>query len=380
MKQITLVCNTGWYLYNFRFSFLKSLLRKKYSVTLIFPFDKYTDSLRDIGCKVINWKLNRNSINPLKEIYSIIDLIIILNKVKPDISHAFTIKACLYGTIAGRLIGIKNNVNSITGLGHVFLSHKLRTFFLRKFLINVYKLVLNHKNSYLIFQNNQDKELFLKLGIVIENKSILIRGSGVDTKYFKSQKKEVTVNIKNQLKILFPSRIIRQKGIFELTSACKKLYDEKVNLKLIIPSDPEFVNRSALSSKELRGLKEAKWISFIGHVDDIKQIYDDVDLVILPSWREGLAMSLLEASSMECAIITTNVAGCNDIVEHGKSGLLVPLKDSLSILLAVKMFINNPSLKKKFGKAARKNTKLYFNDEIINTQTEKLYISLVGRE
>ena len=380
MKQITLVCNTGWYLYNFRFSFLKSLLRKKYSVTLIFPFDKYTDSLRDIGCKVINWKLNRNSINPLKEIYSIIDLIIILNKVKPDISHAFTIKACLYGTIAGRLIGIKNNVNSITGLGHVFLSHKLRTFFLRKFLINVYKLVLNHKNSYLIFQNNQDKELFLKLGIVIENKSILIRGSGVDTKYFKSQKKEVTVNIKNQLKILFPSRIIRQKGIFELTSACKKLYDEKVNLKLIIPSDPEFVNRSALSSKELRGLKEAKWISFIGHVDDIKQIYDDVDLVILPSWREGLAMSLLEASSMECAIITTNVPGCNDIVEHGKSGLLVPLKDSLSILLAVKMFINNPSLKKKFGKAARKNTKLYFNDEIINTQTEKLYISLVGRE
>ena len=182
--------------------------------------------------------------------------------------------------------------------------------------------------------------------------------------------------LQNEIKILFPSRIIRQKGIFELTSACKKLYEEKINFKLLIPSDPDFVNRSALSSKDIRELKESKWITFLGHVKDIKTIYDDVDIVILPSWREGLAMSLLEASAMECAIITTDVPGCNDIVDHGKSGLLVPLKDSLSILLALKMFINNPSLKKKFGKAARKKTKLYFNDEIINSQTEDLYCLL----
>ena len=112
----------------------------------------------------------------------------------------------------------------------------------------------------------------------------------------------------------------------------------------------------------------------------MKSIYQESDIVILPSWREGLSMSLLEASAMECTIITTNVPGCNDIVEHGKSGLLVPLKDSLSIFLALKMFINNPNLKKKFGKAARKKTKLYFNDEIINSQTEELYLLLEGNK
>ena len=112
MKKIIIVSNTGWYLYNFRFKLIKEL-SKKYAVTLVFPFDCYSNPLKKTGCQIMNWKLQRNSINPLTELLSILNLLSIYSKINPDISHHFTIKACLYGTIAGTLIGLFLIANSI---------------------------------------------------------------------------------------------------------------------------------------------------------------------------------------------------------------------------------------------------------------------------
>ena len=105
----------------------------------------------------------------------------------------------------------------------------------------------------------------------------------------------------------------------------------------------------------------------------MKELYEKVDIVVLPSWREGLSMALLEASSMECSIITSNVPGCNDIVEHGESGLIVPTCDPVSIKLAILFLINNPEISEKFGKNARLSTIKKFNSEIVISQTMSLY-------
>ena len=372
MKKIVIVSNTGWYLYNFRFKLIKEL-SKKYAVTLVFPFDCYSNPLKKTGCEIINWKLNRNSINPLLEIFSIFDLINIYLKIKPEIAHHFTIKACLYGTIAGRIVGLKKIFNAITGLGHVFLAKNTNAFIYKIVMVFIYRKVFNHKSSNLIFQNLEDRKFFQSLKIITKNKSFLIRGSGVDVNYYKREKEIKKIDLKKTIKIFFPSRIMKEKGIIELLEACQSLIDENVDLHLYIPSDLSFHNRSFLSKKEINKLKNKSWIKLLGQLSDLKPTYENSNIVILPSWREGLSMALLEASAMECSIITTNVPGCNDVVKHGESGLIVPPHDPVSIKLAILFLINNPVISEKFGKNARLSTMKKFNSEIVISQTMSLY-------
>ncbi len=375
MKKIIIVSNTGWYLYNFRFKLIKSL-SKKYYVILVFPFDNYSNHLKEIGCEIINWKLKRNSINPFAELLSIFDLAITYWKVKPEIAHHFTIKPCLYGTIAGRIIGLKKIFNAITGLGHVFLAQNINAFIYKIVMVSIYRKVFNHSSSYLIFQNIEDKKFFQNLKIITKDKSFLIKGSGVDVNYYKREKEIRKIDLKETIKIFFPSRIIKEKGVIELVEACQTLVDENIDLNLYIPSDLSFHNRSILTKREIEKLRNKSWIKLLGQLSDLKPYYENSHIIILPSWREGLSMSLLEASSMECSIITTNVPGCIDIVKHGESGLLVPPCDPISIRLAILFLINNPEISKKFGKNARLSTIKNFNSEIVISQTMSLYKNL----
>ena len=340
---------------------------------MVFPLDGYSNLLKETGCEIINWKLNRNSINPFLEIFSIVDLINIYIKIKPEMAHHFTIKSCLYGTIAGRIVGLKTIFNAITGLGHVFLAKNTNAFIYKLVMVNIYRKVFNHKSSNLIFQNLEDRDFFQGLKIITKNKSFLIRGSGVDVNYYKRKKEIKKIDLQKTIKIFFPSRIIKEKGVIELLEACQSLIDDNVDLNLYIPSDLSFHNRSFLSKREIDKLKNKSWIKLLGQLSDLKPLYEDSDIVILPSWREGLSMALLEASSMECSIITTNVPGCNDIVNHGESGLIVPPYDSVSIKLAILFLINNPEISVKFGKNARLSTIKKFNSDKVISQTMSLY-------
>ena len=375
MKKIIIVSNTGWYLYNFRLELILEL-NKKYEVTLIFPFDEYSNLLKKTGCQIINWKLKRNSINPLTELLSILNLLNIYSKINPDISHHFTIKACLYGTIAGTLIGVKRVLNSITGLGHVFLAKNTNALIYKTIMVPLYKIIFNHKNSFLIFQNEEDKKFFQNLKIITKDKSFLIRGSGINVNHYKRKNDIKKIDPNKTINIFFPSRIIKEKGIIELIEACQSLIDDKIDLNLYIPSDLSFYNRSFLRKGEIQKLREKSWIKLLGQLPDLKDLYENSHIVILPSWREGLSMSLLEASAMECTIITTNVPGCNDIVEHGKSGFLVPLNNPISIRLAILFLINNPNISQKFGKNARLSTTQKFKSEIVLAKTMRLYEEL----
>ena len=240
-------------------------------------------------------------------------------------------------------------------------------------MVPLYKIVFNYKNSVLVFQNEQDKKFFQNLKIITKDKSFLIKGSGVNVNYYKRQNNIKIIDPKKTIKIFFPSRIIKEKGIIELIDACQSLIDDNIDLNLYIPSELSFHNRSLLKKEEAQNLRNKSWIKLLGQLPDLKHLYEESHIVVLPSWREGLSMSLLEASSMECSIITTDVPGCNDIVEHGKSGLLVPLNNPISIKLAILFLINNPYIAQKFGENARLSTTKNFNSEIVLSQTMSLY-------
>ena len=375
-KKVFLVANSCWYLYNFRLPLLDKLRNEGYLVELVATQDDYTELLEAKHFIVHKWKLSRSSVNPFKEVYSIINLIKIYNKHKPILVHHFTIKACLYGTIAARFSGITRIINAITGLGHVFISTGKRNRFLSLVLRPFYRIVFTNWNSIVVFQNADDQEKLIKMGIVGTQSSRLIRGSGVDTEYFKPDSNKVNEN--NNFKLLFPSRLIKQKGIEETLKACRSLWNEGYHFQLFLAGDLDVGNRSTLLKSDLDDLQNERLINLLGHVNDMRSIYNEVDAVILPSWREGLSRALLESASMKLAIITTDVPGCRDIVEHGRTGLLVPLKDTNSLKLAIKLLYHNPRLVKSFGVKAREKVINEFQVSLVNQNTIKQYSQLLN--
>ncbi len=375
---VLLVANTSWYLYNFRLPLLESLRDNGYEVAIVAPHDFYTSVLEKEGFKVHSWLLARSSINPFLELKALVDLIRIYRREQPVLVHHFTIKACLYGTIAAKLTGVYRVINAITGLGHVFLGSRKRNRLLRRVLRPLYKAVFMARRSTVVFQNADDQESLIKLGITDGSKSRLIRGSGVDISYF-SPIRDASGNFKIPFKLLFPSRLIREKGFDELLKACRKLWDEQKVIELLIAGELDDGNRSSLSENELLRLRNDPRIRFLGHVKDMRKLYAEVDLVVLPSWREGLSRSLIEAAAMEKPIVTTDVPGCRDVIDHGQSGLLVPVRDANALCLAISLLMQNPDLARRFGKAAREKVLSEFQVSLVNKNTLEQYNLILNR-
>ncbi len=372
-KKILLIANSYWYIYNFRRSLIKLLVKKGYEIKIVCPTNETKiNFLSKNKIPILNWNLHRRSINPIRELGSIIQLISIYKTEKPDLVHHFTIKACIYGTIAAKFSKTYLVINAITGLGHMFLGaerkHKLMRFIIKP----IYKYIFTAKRSKVIFQNVDDQEKLLNMGFIKKTNTKIIRGSGVDINFFKPISDNPDI-FDDPIKILFPSRLIKEKGIIETIEACKILLEEGIRLKLIIAGEIDYGNRSCLSKDELQKIKDNKMITIKGFVSNMRSLYADSNIVLLPSWREGLSKTLIEASAMEKPIITTNVPGCRDVIEHGFNGLLVPPKDIEALYLAIKFMINNSNLARKFGKRCRDRVKNNFATKKINNETLRVY-------
>ena len=376
-KKIVFIANTCWYIYNFRNKLLKDIIKSNYEVFIIAPEDRYSQKLKEFGCKVFDWHLNRSSINPILEIYSILNLIVHLKKNNPDLVHNFTLKSCLYGTIAAKFSGVKNIVNSVTGLGHLFINNSILMRLIRLFLKPIYRFVFNSKGTKIIFQNIDDQRYFLKLGVLKDIKnSFVIKGSGVDSQFFKPFD-STNSRFKKPFKILFPSRLILEKGIKEVLEAHNSLLKKGENIQLLIAGEIDKGNRSAINREYKKYMLSQKNIKILGHKEDLRKVYSESDIVLLPSWREGLSRSLLEAASMSKPIITTNTPGCKDIIDHGLNGLLVPIKDPKAIELAIIFLKRNNKIAKKFGQKVRLKVVEKFDVKLINKQTFDVYKKLL---
>ena len=375
-NNLVFIANSSWYFYNFRKDLLLRLKKEGFKIYLICPKDRYYKYLQKEGFNTISWKLNRGSINIISEIFSIIDLIKKLKKIKPLLINNFTIKGSIYGSIAAFISNNSIVINSITGLGHLFLSKTISIKIIRILLIPILKIIFYVSSSKFIFQNEDDLELFINLKITSRENSSLIKGSGINTSYFKPSK----VEKKEKNIILFPSRIIREKGFYELEMACNSLWFKGYKFLLYIVGDMDLGNRSSLSQKELIRLKNNRNIKLTGHVKNIKSFYQVADIVILPSWREGLSRTLLEASAMKKAIITTDVPGCRDVVKHYYNGLLVKVKDYQAIEESIIFLLKNREIAREFGEAGRKKVIKEFEVNKINNETLLLYQELISRK
>ena len=374
--RVLLVANTSWYLYNFRLPLLRDLRAAGYAVAAVAPHDSYTALLEAEGVTVHPWMLARRSINPLLELKAIVELLRVYRREQPALVHHFTIKACLYGTLAAKGARVYRVVNAVTGLGHVFLGRRKRTRLLRRALKPLYRAVFSARRATVVFQNADDQERLIQLGITDGDRARLIRGSGVNIEHFQPTA-DSAGRFRDPLQLLFPSRLIREKGVQDVLEACQALWAEAVPLELLVAGDLDDGNRSALTPADLQALRTNPRIRCLGHVEDMRALYAASDVVVLPSWREGLSRALIEAAAMERPIITTDVPGCRDVVDHGDCGLLVPLRDGRAIELAIRLLLANPDLARRFGQAARRKVVAEFQVSLVNENTLHQYARLM---
>jgi glycosyltransferase involved in cell wall biosynthesis len=329
--------------------------------------------LENKGIKCINLNITRGFSNPLKDLILILKLISLFRFLKPDIVHQVTLKPYLYGSIALKFI--KNPelkiVNAITGLGYLFIDERHSIF--KKILFFTMRISLWDKKKRIryIFQNSYDLQFFKsKIGINI-NKHVIIKGSGVDENIYK---RNILRDPEGTLNIMFVARLLKDKGIMEFIEAAKsmeKQYKSKVQFFIVGGTDP--FNPAGIKEEELRKQLIPGYLTWQGHTDDVRAIYENCDIACLPSYREGFPKSLVEAMSMQCTIITTDTPGCNECVIENKNGFLVPVKNSDLIVDKIIFFLNNRELLNKFGTFSREKMIKEMSLSIVVNDTFEFY-------
>lgn len=327
--RIAITVNTIWNIYNFRLDLILHLQANGHKVFAIAPFDNYVTKLESIGVTCYDIKLNSKSTNPISDIFLIRNYINIFKEIKPDIILSYTIKPNIYGNFAAGILRIPT-LNNISGLGTLFIKKTVLTSFAKL----LYKFSLKFSN-HVFFQNSFDRSYFINCGIVSNEISSVINGSGVNLNKFKFIKKSNNCDV-----FLFVGRIIKDKGVIEfLESAIKilKIYPKK---KFLLVGEIGVQNKTSISKGVLDlYLSKSSQIRYLGMTDNIIEIMKNADILVLPSYREGLSKTLIESSAIGLPIITTNVPGCKDVVKHLYNGLLCSPKSVTSLFVEMKRMI-----------------------------------------
>lgn len=372
-RKILLIANTDWYLYNFRLSLAKHLRNQGFEVVFVSPKGDYVEEIIKNRFRFFEWNIGRKSTSLIQEIKSIAQLKRIYTLEKPDLVHHFTIKPVIYGSISARISGISGIVNSITGLGYIFLTKEIKGKFLRAIVFPLYRVALTGPKIINIFENKFDQEIFIKHNFVNRNNSTIINGVGVDEQYFlPTPDPELEIPL-----VVLPARMLYDKGVKTLVDAARIL-KSKTNLRVALvgdvdPGNPSSIEVSTLKKWEKEGL--AEWWGF---QKNMREIYQNSTIVTLPSLGEGLPTVLIEAAACGRPIVATDVAGCREVVQDQKNGFLVPPKDPEALAEALLVLINDPEMRSRMGNAGRALVLEKFTDKKINTETLAIYEKLLN--
>ena len=357
-KIVTLSANTSWYLYNFRQSTIKRLIGKGYRVVCISPFDEYSKELMDLGCEYYDLEMQNKGTNPYRDIKTFLKLLFIYLKLKPFAAFHFTVKNNIFGTWAG-LISNTPSINNVSGLGTAFIRDGLISIVVR--LLYKCSQPFAHR---VYCQNPEDFDLLIDKKLVNKDKLFLLPGSGVDLKRFNSDSVKYSKN--EQFTFLYVGRILADKGLFELIKAYKNLKIKKINCELWICGILNAENISSISKTQIEDWKDIPGIRWLDQEKYIENIYKQVDCVVLPSYREGMPKTLLEAGSMGLPSVATDVPGCRNIIQDNVNGFLCRAKDARDLEQAMTKALNlSKNEYEKMSINARNIVKNNFDEKIV---------------
>ena len=375
MKKILFVVNTPEFFLSHRLPIALAAKKKGMSVHIATGSGKSIPDVEEFGFKHHLLPISRKGQNPFFEIKTLFLLFRLFKKEKPDLVHLVTIKPVVYGGLAARLARINAVVAAISGLGTVFLAQNGLKNSRRLLVTQLYRSALKQNKLTVIFQNPDDKQLFIDSKIVNETDTQLIRGSGVDLEDYQPKPEPNGVPV-----VVFAARLLKDKGIFEFVEAARILKKRKLPVVMRVIGDSDPGNVSSVTESELNMWREENIVELSGYKKDISKEYAAAHIVCLPSYREGLPKSLVEAAACGRAVITSNVTGCRDAIESRQSGILVPVKDALKLADAIEFLVNNKELRIAMGGFGRDLAEREFSIDKIVDQHLAIYNRMLNLE
>ena len=359
MAKILILANSDIGLYKCRKELVEEL-RKKNEIFVSLPYGEFVDPLIDLGCTLIDTKVDRRGLNPIKDLKLFFQYNGIIKKIKPDLVITYTIKPGIYGGMISRFYSIDYAIN-VTGLGTAFQKEGL----LKKIIIYLYKYSCK-RAKVVFFENGENQKFFINHKMVLEEKTYRLNGAGINLKEFylcEFPEEE------DGVRFLFIGRIMKEKGIDELLKVAEKMINQqwKVHFDIVGPQEENYI-------VQMMDFMQKGIINYYGYQKDIRPFIKKAHCVVLPSYHEGMANTLLESGAMGRALITTNIPGCREAVIDGENGYLTRAKDPDHLYETIIKFLNlTKEAKEEMGMKSRKHMEAHFNkSDIVAMTIEKL--------
>ena len=375
MKNCLLYLVTeDWYFLSHRINLALSAKDKGYRVCVVCRDNGHIKKIveKGIECYPVSW--NRGFINIFSLIKNIIEIKKIISEIDPQVIHFVSIQSIITGCIP---LFFNNNISKVlafTGLGTIVLSNSIKVKILRLILTVIVYFISRKKNTKVIVQNNDDKKLLLKKFNCHYDRIQIIRGSGVDINYYSFLEEPPYPPVI----VTFVGRFLKDKGIENLIKAFSILRDKKKDVKLWLVGEPDFENVSSVSDKYIeKSIKENKNIKWVGKVSDIKSVWEKSHIAVLPSKREGLPLSLLEAAACGKPIIASDVVGCREVAISGFNAVTFDVDNVVQLADAIIYLSTSHKIRKHYGRNSRSLVEKDMSEREVIKETIKIYNDLM---
>lgn len=293
--------------------------------------------------------LARGGQNPLAELRLVWALYRMIRRIDPLLVHHVSLKPVIWGGLASRLARVPAAIHAITGLGFLFIREDARARLLRAVIRRLYRFALRHPNSMAIFQNPDDLALFRKFDMVRNDAWRMIRGCGVDMQAFPARPEPQA----DPPVVMFPARLLGDKGVNEFVGAAEILKREGVAARFVLVGRRDADNPTDIGAARLEALVAGGIVEYWGYSTDMAASLAKANLIVMPSYREGLPRGLIEAAATARAIVTADVPGCREVVRHEENGLLVPVRDVQATADAIRRLLRQPDLRHRLAERGR---------------------------
>lgn len=349
-----LLCVTSQSVLTFRRNLIQALIEKGVDVHVCAFDEDYKSQIEELGATFHCIEDKNRSLNPFKVLSLKNKYCKVIKEVKPDVVFTFMVKPNTFGVLAAKKAGVKKIFSMVEGAGDVFINDGLKWKIIRKGVCHLYKKAFRNSQK-VFFLNKDDKAEFLRRKLVRETQCEIVHGIGVDLEKFADKP------LKNHRTFLMVARMLKTKGVFEYCE-CARIVKRKY-------PDAVFNYLGAEGTVKLDDIREYiddGSIVYLGTTDDVRPYYEDCAAYVLPSYREGMPMSVMEAEAVGRAIIATDVNGCRDTVVNGYNGFLVPRGDANALSEKIVYCIEHPEETELFGANSRKYAEENFDQKKIN--------------
>lgn len=325
------------------------------------------------GFRVVPLSWNRRSLNPFSVLRSVVEIVRLFRRERPDLVHNLAVKPALLGGLVARALGLPA-VNALTGLGTLFIgSGSARTRIVATLARPVLRFVLRGPRSLTLFQNADDRDLLVDRGLVDPTRTRLIRGSGVDVDHFAvlPEPPEPPVTL------AYVGRLIADKGVRELVAAYRDLRERGLDVRLLIAGSPDPDNPTSIPLDELESWRRTEGIEAPGDVDDVRTVWARAHVAVLLSRREGLPKSLLEAAAVGRAMAASDVPGCREIAIDGRNAILVPPDDHAATVAALERLVRETGTRRRFAVESRRMVEADLSANAVGAAIRSLYLEAI---